>query len=263
MSFKPENPVEQTYRVITFNIAHGRGLSFYQGFHTATGIERNLKKITNVLTAAKADIVAMQEVDQDSWWNKNTDLLEVIRRDTPYHHSFLGINSRRPGVRNLNYGNAILSRHPMESRYNQPFELRQIGGKGFMFAKVKIGTESIPIINIHLDFRSRMRRITQIGVVIEFLESREAFAGETLRPIICGDFNCPRKRSSDAVHHLFDYLSDHDYQLFPEKARTFPAHFPTRTIDFIFMPPECEVVREAALPVYVSDHRPVLVEFRV
>jgi endonuclease/exonuclease/phosphatase family metal-dependent hydrolase len=255
------NPAEHVYRIITFNIAHGRGLSFYQGFQSADRIERNLNKITDVLTGARADVVAMQEVDQESWWNKNIDLLEVIRRNTPYHHSYLGINNLRPGARNLNYGNAILSRHPIESRYNQPFELRQIGGKGFMFANIQIGEQCVPVINMHLDFRSRFRRLAQIDVVIDFLKTREPYAEETLMPVICGDFNCPRRRTGDAVHRLFDYLSDHGYQLFPEKARTFPAHFPTRTIDFIFMPPGCDVLHVQALPVYVSDHRPVLVEF--
>lgn len=253
----------QVYRVITFNIAHGRGLSPYQGFHSANRIERNLKKITDVLTQAKADVVAMQEVDQDSWWNKNIDLLEVIRRNTPYHHSFLGINNIRPGTKNLNYGNAVLSRYPIESRYSQPFELRQVGGKGFMFVNVHTENACIPLINIHLDFRSRLRRITQINVVIDFLETRTRLSAESLKPIICGDFNCPRKRSGDAVHHLFQYLSDHGYRLYPERARTFPAHFPTRTIDFIFMPPGCEVINAEALPVYVSDHRPVLVKFKI
>jgi len=45
------------YRVITFNIAHGRGLSLYQGFHSAKYIERNLARITSVLTEADVDFV--------------------------------------------------------------------------------------------------------------------------------------------------------------------------------------------------------------
>lgn len=253
------------YRLVTFNIAHGRGLSLYQGFHSAEVIESKLKKITKVLTDAEADIVAMQEVDESSFWNKNINLLDVIRTETPYHHSYIGINNTRAGQWNLSYGNALLSRHPIGTRHNQPFSESQLGGKGFMYAEVEIGRVSLPIVNIHLDFRSRSRRVEQIDQVIDFLEARARVEAEgTLQPIICGDFNCPAKRAGDAVHRIFSYLQqDRHYTLLPEGARTFPAHFPTRTIDFVFMPGQCHVNRVDVLPVYVSDHRPVLVEFEV
>ena len=249
------------YRVITFNIAHGRGLSLYQGFHSAKYIERNLAKITSVLTEADVDFVAFQEVDQDSYWNKNIDLIKVIQRETPYHHSFIGLNNERGGKRNLNYGNAILSRHPMQAEYNQPFDDKTFGGKGFMYAEITLGGAQLPVINVHLDFRSRQRRVEQIDQLIDFLEGR--LDDINALPIICGDFNCPAKKTGDAVFHLFRYLEDHGYRVLPDKnaLRTFPAHFPTRTIDFIFMPPRCTIREVSVLPVYVSDHRPVLVEF--
>ena len=249
-------------RLITFNIAHGRGLSLYQGLHSARYIERNLKKITKVLTDAEVDFVAMQEGDEDSYWNKNINLVEVIRQDTPYHHSYIGLNNVRPGRQSLNYGNALLSRFPISTRHNQPFSQVQLGGKGFMYAEVDIHGAVIPVMNLHLDFRSKWRRVEQIDQVIDFLESRAAPGGHRLQPIICGDFNCPASRAGDAVHRLFEYLeSDRHYTLMPEKARTFPAVFPTRTIDFVFMPNRFPVIRTEVLPVYVSDHRPVLVEF--
>ncbi|HKI75539.1 MAG TPA: endonuclease/exonuclease/phosphatase family protein [Pseudomonadales bacterium] len=248
-------------RLITFNIAHGRGLSLYQGFHSAETIESKLKKITSVLTDAEADVVAMQEVDESSYWNKNINLLEVIRTETPYHHSYIGINNVREGPQNLSYGNALLSRHPIAMRHNQPFSVAKIGGKGFMYVEIDIGSVRLPVVNIHLDFRSRLRRVEQIDQVIEFLDARPQTTGG-MQPIICGDFNCPAGRTRDAVQHIFRYLEqDKHYVLLPEKARTFPAHFPTRTIDFVLMPGECRIRNVHVLPVYVSDHRPVLVEF--
>ena len=257
------NISEFMYRLITFNIAHGRGLSLYQGFHSASAIETKLQRITRVLTDARADFVAMQEVDEESYWNKNINLLEAIRRETPYHYGYIGINNRREGPQNLNYGNALLSVHPIQSQQNQPFGTANLGGKGFMYAEIDVGHERIPIVNIHLDFRSRLRRVEQIDRVIEFLDgASHPDTGGKLQPIICGDFNCPAKRTGDAVARLFRYLEeDKHYRLFPEKARTFPAHFPARTIDFVFMPHRYEVRHVEVLPVYVSDHRPVLVEF--
>ncbi|MEM7366094.1 MAG: hypothetical protein AAF525_18930, partial [Pseudomonadota bacterium] len=79
------------------------------------------------------------------------------------------------------------------------------------------------------------------------------------------DFNCPARKTGDAVFYLFQYLETHGYRVLPEtnELRTFPAHFPTRTIDFIFMPSRCTIHDVAVLPVYVSDHRPLLVTFEL
>jgi endonuclease/exonuclease/phosphatase family metal-dependent hydrolase len=253
----------QVCRVITLNIAHGRGLAPFQGFQSAKQIESNLQRITHVLTNAQADFVVMQEVDEASWWNKNINLLEVIRHNTPYHHSYVGINNTRDGNRNLSYGNAILSKHPIECRYNQPFTVSEIGGKGFMSAEIHIAEHRLPVINMHLDFRSRLRRVQQIDQVIEFLEAKDLTSNGAWKPIICGDFNCASTRAGDAVHRLFQYLEEHGYNVYPVKARTFPAYFPVRAIDFIFMPQQFRVIDTRVLPVYVSDHRPVLVEFSI
>ena len=57
---------DRQLRILTLNIAHGRGLSTYQGFHGARCIERNLLRIARLLQREGADIVAMQEVDEDS-----------------------------------------------------------------------------------------------------------------------------------------------------------------------------------------------------
>lgn len=264
LHWSPYDSFMSRLKLITINIAHGRGLSPWQGFHSAGYIERNLKKITKVLTDAEVDFVAMQEVDEDSYWNKNINLLDVIRNETPYHYSYMGINNIRQGPQNLNYGNALLSRHPINTRHNQPFATARLGGKGFMYAEIDIGGVTIPVLNIHLDFRSRIRRVQQIDQVIAFIEERsqDPLGNGRLQPIICGDFNCGASSANDAVFRLFDYLErDRHYTLLPKNTRTFPAYFPARTVDFVFMPHRYEISRVEVLPVYVSDHRPVLVEF--
>ncbi len=252
----------QRFRLITFNIAHGRGLSLYQGMHSGRFIERNLRKITRVLTDARVDFVAMQEVDEDSYWNKHINLLDVIAQETPYHHRFMGINNARAGHQRLNYGNAMLSRHPISVAYNQPFAEVTLGGKGFMYAQINVGGHELGVINLHLDFRSRWRRLEQIEQVISFVT--ETISAGALPPVVCGDFNCPATRPDDAVQRLFGFLQPTcGYSLLPEKARTFPAHLPARTIDFVMVPASYRVTAAEVLPVYVSDHRPVMVEFEL
>ncbi|MBL4679598.1 MAG: endonuclease/exonuclease/phosphatase family protein [Pseudomonadales bacterium] len=251
----------QKLRLITFNIAHGRGLSPYQGFHSTRYIENILRKITKLLTEADVDIVALQEVDEGSYWNKNINLIEVIRKETPYHHGFFGINNQRGGRKNLNYGNAFLSRYPVHSHHTQPFSIEQIGGKGFMYAEFEVKNQRIPVINLHLDFRSKLRRKQQVDQIIAYLENKPC-DGNALLPIICGDFNCTAQRTGDAAQYLFDYLErEKNYSLLPDGTHTFPAHFPATAIDFIFMPHEYKILHVEVPKVYLSDHRPVLIEF--
>ena len=53
-------------RIVTFNIAHGRGLIPIQGFNSTAGLRRNLKKVADLILRLHPDIVALQEIDQRS-----------------------------------------------------------------------------------------------------------------------------------------------------------------------------------------------------
>ena len=95
-------------RLLTLNIAHGRGLSTYQGFHGTRGIERNLLGVARLLQREAADVVALQEVDEDSHWNQRIHLLDFLKAEACYAHSHLGVHNRRGGRLPLAYGNGLL-----------------------------------------------------------------------------------------------------------------------------------------------------------
>ncbi len=255
----------QSIRLLTFNIAHGRGLSPYQGLRSFAQLQQNLIRIARFLDRQHIDIAALQEVDEDSHWNRRINMLETLRDQTALNHAVMGLTNQRPGPRPLNYGNGLLSRYPVRNWNSQRFHACSLGGKGFLFAEVETGALSLGVVNLHLDFRSRKRRILQVDQLIEFLEqvSNEQ-AGPGIPPLICGDFNAGVRRSSDALRKLFDYLTQNaNYQLLPVNQRTFPSPLPSRGIDFVLLPPTCHVIRCDVASVYLSDHRPVLVEFRV
>lgn len=256
--------MSNTLRLLTFNIAHGRGLSLYQGFHSEKGIRKNLGKIGSLLRESQADIVALQEVDENSHWNKGLNLAELIGEAGGYPYSEVGVNNRRAGNKPLAYGNAILSRHPVHFWENNPFGEATLGEKGFLYAEVDVAGHHVPVINLHLDFRSRKRRIWQVERVVEYLRARPCprDSGRMVAPIICGDFNSRSSPDGDAVNHLFQTILSHgDYTIHPQGAKTFPAHWPRKAIDFIFVPKPYRVVSETVLKSYLSDHLPVLVEF--
>ena len=249
--------------MLTFNIAHGRGMSFYQGFSTERRIRRNLSKITDLLLSEGVDVAALQEVDFNSHWNKNLNLLEIIQRLGGYQHAEMGIHNVRGGDKPLSYGNGIVSNFPMHYAASNPFGTSTLGEKGFLYVELDVKGNCLPLINLHLDFRSKKKRVEQVELVIDYILERVKSEGKG-SPIICGDFNSGSNSFGDAIERLFHGVEEHGgYNIYPENARTFPAQLPSAGIDFILLPKRykmltCEIVKS-----YVSDHRPVLMNFEI
>ncbi|TVP76815.1 MAG: endonuclease [Puniceicoccaceae bacterium] len=258
----------RTLRVLTLNIAHGRGLSPYQGFHSQKGIERGLHRVARLLKKVDAHIVALQEVDEDSHWNRRIHLLDFLQQAAGYAHAYLGVHNRRGGKLPLAYGNGLLTRFPILHAEHEAFGQASLGEKGFVCAELETAQGILPVVNVHLDYRSRLRRIEQIEHLIQFLDNKHYTSEGTphLSPIVCGDFNSRSGKPTDAVRHLFKYLQEQcDYQLHPtgRGSGTFPSPLPVHGLDFIFVPPSYVVHSARVLRSYVSDHRPVLVEMRI
>jgi endonuclease/exonuclease/phosphatase family metal-dependent hydrolase len=255
--------MQQRLRLVTYNIAHGRGLAPIQGLTSGRKIRANLLKIAHLLRRLQPDVVALQEIDECSRWAGNFDHLEYLREHAGFPHAVFGINNRRTGLLNLCYGNAILSRHPIVESENIVFGTNRIGEKGFLFVELEVAGRRVPFVNLHLHYRSKLHRFVQTDRLLAWLRDKQRHrrAAWAIPPVVCGDLNNPGHRS-DATALLLSHLSDYcDYQLHPRSGKTFPSPLPGRLLDFVFLPagclePESEVVRS-----FLSDHRPVLVEF--
>lgn len=254
----------QRYRIVTFNIAHGRGLSPFQGLHGRQRFARNLRRIAGLLDELAPDIVALQEIDKDSRWSGSFDHLDYLQAFADFPHAVFGVNNRRVGGYQLNYGNAILSRHPIRAWESVDFGTRHVGEKGFLFAEVAIGDRLVPVVNLHLHYRSRFQRFRQIEQLMEYLSAKRENRRShwALPPILCGDLNNPSHRL-DATASLFRYFSlQGRYTMHPPRGvHTFPSPWPRRTLDFIFLPPTCRAVLCQVVRCNLSDHRPLMVEF--
>ena len=249
---------------MTFNIAHGRGLSFYQGFHRSAGIRKNLDRIARIINDHSPDVVALQEVDQSSHWNKHIDLLTYLQEATQYPFSEHGIHNRRSGRKPLAYGNAFLSKHPILDSEVVSFGDKTLGEKGFMEIYVEIGNRKMDFINLHLDFRSRKTRMTQIERVLEKIEQRSHHEPERLPPIICGDFNTSSRKFTDALQQfVVRSARHHSYSYHPKNGRTFPAHFPSRGLDFALIAKPYKVTGTRIVQSFASDHLPAIIDFEL
>ncbi len=214
----------------------------------------------------EADVVALQEIDRHSRWAGNFDQLEYLREHSRLAHGVFGINTQREGLLNLCYGNALLSAYPIVRTENVVFGTKRIGEKGFLFVELEVGGHHVPIINLHLHYRSREQRFRQLDRLTDWLAREHRLHGEhwSMSPIVCGDFNAPRLES-DATASLLSHLHDFaDYRLLPEPSdHTYPSAWPRLSFDFVFLPPECKRAHSVVVKSFLSDHRPVLVEFEL
>ncbi|MCB1121500.1 MAG: endonuclease/exonuclease/phosphatase family protein [Verrucomicrobiae bacterium] len=252
-----------SFKLLTLNIAHGRGPIMHQGLVKQRTILKWMGKIAELLEDLDADIVALQEIDEDSQWNGNLDLLEFLRDRAGYPFAAYGMHNRREGKYRLNYGNAFLSRHAILDEAVVAFDTKRIGNKGFLYCRCDTPVGVLDFINLHLDFKSRQKRLIQCHEVKRFLLEKEIEQGVEKRytPIVMGDFNAQMKRERDAARFLLEEISAHThYRSYPVKAQTFPSYLPRKSIDYILVPDHLPVVHSEVVRRKVSDHRAVLVE---
>lgn len=245
-------------KLMTFNIAHGRGLSLYQGFSSSRKIFKNLDRIAHVIRQQQPDIVALQEIDASSHWNGHINLLDYLQSATEYPVSLHGIHNKRDGRKPLAYGNAFLSKHGVKDWKVASFGSKKLGEKGFLEACFLVDDIEIDVINLHLDFRSRRTRLRQVDQLLTSIHQRSLADPYHLPPIICGDFNTSSRSSRDALHQLIRRSAqEEDYEFYPKRERTFPAHFPSRGLDFILLAPPFEACDTKVIRCLASDHLPV------
>jgi endonuclease/exonuclease/phosphatase family metal-dependent hydrolase len=252
-------------RFVTFNIAHGRGtMPVHQSLRSTARIRANLLKIAALIKRLGADLVAVQEVDENSRWNGNFNHLTFLSEHSGLPFTAIGLTNVRGGRYPRNYGNGVLSRWPIRHAESATFGRSALGDKGFLFVEIELAPgRRLPLVNLHLHHTSRRQRLLQAAVLIKFLTERSGQRRPhwVAPPILCGDFNTPA-HEADATAMLLGHCEEtNNYCLLPKKGRTFPAALPARLLDFVLLPQECQVAHSEVLRCFLSDHRPVLVDF--
>lgn len=243
-------------RVLTLNVAHGRGTSFHQLLTRPTNIRRNLDAVAKLIRASGADVVALQELDAPSAWSGGFDHLAYLAAETGYEHSYHGLHVDRRTPR-LAYGTGILSRYPIRQAHSQAFGLNALDTKGYVLAQVETPAGAVDVVSVHLDFKRDAERKLQLAMLSAYLERRP---DPSPFLVVAGDFNCA---STDSDGVLTAFTSRHTLLIADANGGatgTFPSHRPRRRIDYVLASNGLSFVRRVVIPVEVSDHLPVLAE---
>lgn len=227
------------YRVLTYNIHHGRGMDG----------RVDLERIAAVIRSAKPDLVALNEVDRGANRSGNIDQPAELARLTGLHAAF----EKNIDYDGGQYGNAVLSRFPIADVENIPLPSQYRGEqRGMLVVELHPQEgQQLWFAATHFDYRPEpTERVKSVAMIENLLAGR--FEGRKM--ILAGDLNAVP--DSDVVRALSKKW------LVAESGNTFPAEDPTKRIDYVLARPveEWRVVSAEVLEAPdQSDHRPVLV----
>jgi endonuclease/exonuclease/phosphatase family metal-dependent hydrolase len=242
-------------RIMTFNIAHGRGESFHQLLQNSSTTLANLDSIADLLRNSGAQVVALQEADAPSFWSGNFNHIDHLADNAAYSQSVHGLHVDGMG---LAYGTALIARLDLGNPRAVTFDpgLSPVP-KGFVVSTISWPGHAdvdVDVVSVHLDNASATTRRKQTDELIATLRQRQ-------HPVILmGDFNSGWQGNS-CVRHISQALGLTAYRPDVAGLETFPA-FGER-LDWILVSAGIVFRSYALLPDSLSDHRGVLAELEL
>ena len=236
-------------RVMTYNIHHAEGID---------GV-LDIERIAGVIADAGADIVALNEVDNNySARSENKNQPKLLAEALNMHYVYGATLTSGPEDKPHLYGNAVLSKYPIIDSANH--KLANAGNEEArcaLAAKIKIGDTDYTFIATHLNHRNGELRIAQANSIIEILESIDTPV------ILAGDFNCrPGTNAAEVITEKM--VSTFAAAGIGSEGTTGRG----TKIDFIFVSPDledkimsAEVVRNDITKV-ASDHLPMVSDIK-
>ncbi len=250
---EPTAAPPQSLKVLTLNLAHGRGSGRHQVLQGTESIRANLLKTAEVLRRHAPDVVALQEADGPSFWSGSFDHVQYLAQQTHLEHVVHGEHVEGLG---LTYGTALMSRlqptDPVAVTFDpelSPFP------KGFVVATLpwpNAPVRTVDVASVHLDFLSKAARREQAAELIATLKQR----GNAV--IVMGDFNSQGKEPGSVVQLVARELGLTAFSSTGLDLSTFPR-FDSR-LDWILISRDLEFLAYETLPDSLSDHRGVLAE---
>jgi len=212
--------------------------------HSAIGTDRRFdpERIARVLLDIGADVIALQEVPLGG--SGNTDVLKVLQEATGFH-AVEGPTEDTPQRR---YGNAVLSRYPVQATRSIDLSFGSREARGALDADLDCHGQPLRVVATHLGLRPSERR-DQIRRLLQ------AFDTDRMPVILMGDVN-----EWFVWGRPLRWLVSH-FEAAPAP-RTFPARWPLFSLDRIWISPRRRLlqvqVHASPLARIASDHLPLV-----
>ncbi|WP_041453547.1 endonuclease/exonuclease/phosphatase family protein [Anaeromyxobacter dehalogenans] len=236
------------FRVVTWNVHGLRG----------AGRRPDPERIARVLDDIGADVAGLQEVGA-SLPGADAHAAEALARLTGLNGAF---GPTLQHARGFAYGNAILSRHPIDATRTYDLSVPGREPRGCLRADVVLGPMRVHVFAAHLGLHWRERR-RQAAALLSADILRDAALSHPL--VLVGDFNSPSDRSA-VPRWLRRTLTDCAVAA-GRPAATFPSAWPLLRLDRAYVDAAlrvvaCEVVRTPRAR-RASDHLPLVVELEL
>ena len=239
----------QNLRLITYNIRKGKGASGRR--------DGCVDSIGQALQGLQPDLLLCQEVfHSDPAYTQTHRVQSMTLGDQLAMTPCYGANRVR---RRGEYGNATLSKLPVEYVQNHDVTTNMVEKRGVLYARLKLGELPLHVFNAHLGLNQpqRLRQIRRIAAIIE----------QTCQPhepvLLAGDFNDWTRRIDQEVVQHMGFINAHANVSGP-KSLTWHVRRPVFNLDRVYLR-NLEVrhaERLAGAPWdELSDHFPLMAEF--
>jgi endonuclease/exonuclease/phosphatase family metal-dependent hydrolase len=242
-------------KLITLNISHGRNMAMNQLFVSKTRTYQNLDKIVALFDEISPDAVALQEADGPSRWSGNFNHVDYVANEADYPCIVHGLHSESWIS---NYGTALLSRsRPVDFtsvKFTPSWPSKQ---KGFVVATFDWSGEKngevITLVSVHFDFLRKSVRDQQVDEMVKHLLEVDGPL------VLMGDLNSQWDQDNSHVRMLVDELDLHAFN--PEQGGLGTYKDSTgKRLDWILISQNLEFREYKVLPDIVADHFAVFTE---
>ncbi len=253
MNGNNQDHLNKNIRIMTYNV------------HGCRGMDKEISsdRIAQVIDQYDPDIVALQELDLGRPRSGGVDQPHAIAHylDMTHHfHSAIQVEEEQ-------YGNAILSRHPLKLIKAEQLpalaKYQHLERRGVIWASVHINGGDIQLFNTHLGLKKEERHAHVTELLSEQWIDHERCRGPV---ILCGDFNS----WSNSLECKLLNTKLNDVQLLKTDHRpkaTWFSHFPFSRIDHIFVSSGIQVtnieVPKTKLNKSASDHLPLMADIKI
>lgn len=254
---------EEELRVMSFNIAHGRGMDDIQ----------DLSRTAEVIEDSGAEIIGLQEVDRH--WSERSDFedqAQWLAEELDMHYVYganLNEEPEEEGEPNRQYGTAVLSEYPIiDSENHLLTQIIEPDGhneqRGLLEATINVKGTHLKFYNTHIGLKEN-ERLLNVEEILDIMGQSEKYS------IIVGDFNA--YPGDTEIDMMADNYPDVFAELGKDDAYTFPPYYedpetgeitePDARIDYIFADDRLNLLNGEVIQTYYSDHLPIIADFIV